>query len=99
MDELKMAVNNYLEREFGDGLEGNLAKVGIAYSTTEDGMHDIQWYADLKGLRLWLEIDGGFEYGSAFDTPEQMASYFQWASFSDFISDAECVIGALEEEV
>ena len=35
-----------------------MSHVDIAYSTTEDGEHDIQVYADLADFRLIYEVDG-----------------------------------------
>ena len=45
--------------EFGDPADySDLKKVGIAYTTTEDGRHEIQVYANLADHRTEVYLDG-----------------------------------------
>ena len=55
----KELINDYSIREFGDPADfSDPAKVGIAYTTTEDDKHEIQVYANLVDFRTEVWLDG-----------------------------------------
>ena len=54
----KDLINQYCRKEFGDPADfSDPSKVGIAYTTTEDGRHEIQVYANLTDCRTEVWID------------------------------------------
>lgn len=55
----KELINDYSIREFGDPADfSDPAKVGIAYTTTEDDKHEIQAYASLVDFQTEVWLDG-----------------------------------------
>lgn len=55
----KELINQYCLKEFGDPADfSDSEKVGIAYTTTEDGHHEIQVYANLTDFRTEVWLDG-----------------------------------------
>jgi len=55
----KELINQYCRKEFGEPADfSDPAKVGIAYTTTEDSRHEIQVYANLTDYRTEVWLDG-----------------------------------------
>lgn len=55
----KNLINEYCRKEFGDPADfSDPSRVGIAYTTTEDGRHEIQAYANLTDFRTEIWLDG-----------------------------------------
>ena len=66
-------INEYCVEEFGSkaGFQ-NLEKIGLAYTTTEDGVHEIQSYANLKGLCLETYVDNKLVEAQKFKSLDDM---------------------------
>lgn len=105
IERAKQLIAEYCVREFGEDSKpdfSDLAKVPIAFTTTEDDEHEIQVYVDLIGCSLDTYVDGepyGFEqYGSlaelnenvlegmAFD--ELVAVEDEWKRVAEIIGEA-----------
>ena len=80
-------INAYSWEEFGcDADFSDLKKVGIAYTTTEDGGHEIQVYANLKDYQIETYLDerliGTENYASLQEMNENCLPYL---SFDDLV--------------
>ena len=54
----KFEINSYCMQEFGYKADfEDLKRIGLAYTTTETGDHDIQAYADLRNHEIFTELD------------------------------------------
>lgn len=69
----KDLINKYCMEEFESMADfSNLEKVGIAYSTTEDGCHEIQVNANLKEMRLETFLNNELVITQEFKTMDEM---------------------------
>ena len=58
LEKAKRLINDFCESEYDHGCEfKDLEHVGIAYTTTEDGKHDIQIEVDLVNYKMVALID------------------------------------------
>ena len=60
LDKAKQLIDEFCEEEYGDGYGGDytdLHKVSLAYTTTEDGISEIQVDADLVDYRIIKYVD------------------------------------------
>lgn len=65
-------INDYCVYEFGHPADfSDLSKVGLAYTTTDDGMHEIQVYANLTEHCTELYYDGEKVISEKVDSLEQ----------------------------
>ena len=81
-----VAIDRYSMIEFGEHADDDDARrIPILYSTADDENdveHDVQWYADIIGREMILEIDGEGCYRTAFLLadfevyPEDVFSWF-----------------------
>lgn len=63
-DDAVRCLNDWLENEFGQGLDGSedLSRVGFAYCEMKEGLNEgdrytfEQWYADFEDLNIILEL-------------------------------------------
>lgn len=91
LDHAKQAITDFCEREnlsapnFSD-----LARVDLAYSTTEDDEHEIQVYANLLRNEIFYTVDGDIFHIDYFKDNHELAEQSIEASdFADFINKAE----------
>ena len=98
LEEAKDAIIKYCMDEFGlmfkeDVDVSDLSRIAIGYTTTGDGDHDIQWYADLKKVRLFAEIDGKEACTEEYPSLLEMARVFREEDsdyiFADLVGMAE----------
>ena len=69
----KRLINDFCESEYDHGCEFNdLGHVGIAYTTSGDGEHDIQIEVDLIRYSMTSMIDGEVAQVVQFDSLEQL---------------------------
>ena len=72
MKEAQDMIESFCEYEYGSEADfSNLVHVPLAYTTTENGRHEIQVYVNLIMIRIEIWIDGSFiwsrQYGSMRD--------------------------------
>lgn len=66
-------INAYCKKEFGSKADfSNLEKVGLANTTTEDGYHEIQSYANLKEYRIETYFNNELIVTQNFKSLEEM---------------------------
>lgn len=84
---MQIMIENFCLNEYGSGANfDNLSKIPLAYTTTEDGMHPIQVYADIENLKIQYYYDG-FIYGEElFKCEEQMMDFLSTMSFDELVS-------------
>ena len=60
LDRAKDLINEFCRTEYaGEGADfSNLSEVNLAYTETEDGLHEIQSYANLEDFRIVTMVDG-----------------------------------------
>ncbi len=79
LEEAKEYIDRFCEREYGSA-EGadytDLSGIGLAYTTTEDGQHEIQAAADLIRCRMETYVDG------------VLVEYTQYDGLADLIENA-----------
>ncbi len=79
LEEAKEYIDGFCEREYGS-LEDvdytDLSGIGLAYTTTEDGQHEIQAAADLIRCRMETYVDG------------LLVEYTQYDDLADLIENA-----------
>lgn len=60
LNRAKELINEFCRTEYaGEGSDfSNLSEVNLAYTETEDGLHEIQSYADLEQFNIVTKVDG-----------------------------------------
>lgn len=99
IDYAEKTIADFCERE---GLGGpdfsNLTHIDLAYSTTGDGEHEIQVYANFLRNEIVYLVDGSFVDSARFDSTRALAKQgIEDIEFSQFIDDAESAYEAYQE--
>lgn len=99
IDYAEKTIADFCERE---GLGGpdfsNLTHIDLAYSTTGDGEHEIQVYANFLRNEIVYLVDGSFVDSTRFDSTRALAKEgIEDVEFSQFIDDAEAAYEAYQE--
>ena len=99
IDYAEKTIADFCERE---GLGGpdfsNLTHIDLAYSTTGDGEHEIQVYANFLRNEIVYLVDGSFVDSARFDSTRALAREgIEDIEFSQFIGDAESAYEAYQE--
>lgn len=99
IDYAEKTIADFCERE---GLGGpdfsNLTHIDLAYSTTGDGEHEIQVYANFLRNEIVYLVDGSFVDSTRFDSTRALAREgIEDVEFSQFIDDAEAAYEAYQE--
>ena len=93
MEEAKRLVEDYCHREFGEDAVAdftNLAKIPIAYTTSEDDQHEIQVYLNLLDYNSETFIDGNCVWREQYENLEEMvADVLPYLDFDDLVSVSE----------
>ena len=78
LDRAKELINEFCRKEYaGEGADfSNLSEVNLAYTETEDGLHEIQSYANLEDFRIVTMVDG------------QVVRTEQYESLQDLVDNA-----------
>lgn len=90
--ERMVAMAHYLEREFGVMTDYSIApehRIDVAYSTTEDGEHDVMVLADVYGPTLEYYFDGKLVCKERMTEAEWIQSFECENLFDTLIGDAE----------
>lgn len=103
----RQAEINYAEKTIADFCEreglgkpdfSNLTHIDLAYSTTGDGEHEIQVYANFLRNEIVYLVDGSFVDSARFDSTRALAKEgIEDIEFSQFIDDAEAAYEAYQE--
>ena len=101
LDIAKEIIDEYCREEF-DNDEGadytNLSKVDVAYTTTEDGKHEIQASVNLVDYRIETLVDGKVIRTEQYDTLEDMTEKgLKNLSFDDLVYLSEEEVGRVEK--
>ena len=101
LDIAKEIIDEYCREEF-DNDEGadytNLSKVDVAYTTTEDGKHEIQASVNLVDYRIETLVDGKVIRTEQYDTLEDMTEKgLKNLSFDDLVYLSEEELGRVEK--
>lgn len=99
IDYAEKTIADFCERE---GLGGpdfsDLTHIDLAYSTTGDGEHEIQVYANFLRNEIVYLVDGSFVDSTRFDSTRALAKEgIEDIEFSQFIDDAESAYEAYQE--
>ena len=90
LDTAKRLINEYCQREFGDDADySDLSKVGLAYTTTEEGELDVQVSADLVDFRMLYEVDGELVARVQFHDLDDLNEFLEDLDFSELVAFAE----------
>ena len=90
LDTAKRLINEYCQREFGDDADySDLSKVGLAYTTTEEGELEVQVSADLVDYRMLYEVDGELVARVQFNDLDELNEFFEDLDFSELVAFAE----------
>lgn len=106
LERAKFAIAEYLAGEFGvdaddsyDEMERNPTAVGIGYTETSDGYHTLQWYADLVGMRLYLDVDGGvFTHEYKYKSMKDFVEHCRWLDFEALTNTAEEIVNEWKKD-
>lgn len=92
-------IADFCEREgLGEPDFSNLTHIDLAYSTTGDGKHEIQVYANFLRNEIVYLVDGSFVDSARFDNTRALAKEgIEDIEFSQFIDDAEAAYEAYQE--
>ena len=89
-EQAKNLINEYCNLEFDQAADfSNLSHIDLAYSTTGDGEHPIEIYADLNAFKLVYTVDGEAVQEIACKSPSELNEYLVTLSFDSLIADAE----------
>ena len=99
IDYAEKTIADFCEREgLGEPDFSNLTHIDLAYSTTGDGEHEIQVYANLLRNEIVYLVDGSFVDSARFDNTRALAKEgIEDIEFSQFIDDAEAAYEAYQE--
>ena len=101
LDIAKEIIDEYCREEFEND-EGadytNLSKVDVAYTTSEDGKHEIQASVNLVDYRIETLVDGKVIRAEQYDTLEDMTEKgLKNLSFDDLVYLSEEELGRVEK--
>ena len=99
IDYAEKTIADFCEREgLGAPDFSNLTHIDLAYSTTGDGEHEIQVYANFLRNEIVYLVDGSFVDSARFDSTRTLAKEgIEDIEFSQFIDDAESAYEAYQE--
>ena len=99
IDYAERTIADFCEREgLGEPDFSNLTHIDLAYSTTGDGEHEIQVYANFLRNEIVYLVDGSFVDSARFDNTRALAKEgIEDIEFSQFIDDAEAAYEAYQE--
>lgn len=99
IDYEEKTIADFCEREgLGEPDFSNLTHIDLAYSTTGDGEHEIQVYANFLRNEIVYLVDGSFVDSARFDNTRALAKEgIEDIEFSQFIDDAEAAYEAYQE--
>ena len=99
IDYAEKTIADFCEREgLGEPDFSNLTHIDLAYSTTGDGEHEIQVYANFLRNEIVYLVDGSFVDSARFDNTRALANEgIEDIEFSQFIDDAEAAYEAYQE--
>ena len=93
IEEAKKRINDFVSTEYDtDGADfSNLSNINVAYTTTEDGEHEIQASIDLENTSVVRKVDDSIVSITKYDTLEGFVEYLNNLDFSDltYISDRQ----------
>ena len=99
IDYAEKTIADFCEREgLGAPDFSDLTHIDLAYSTTGDGEHEIQVYANFLRNEIVYLVDGSFVDSARFDSTRALAKEgIEDVEFSQFIDDAEVAYEAYQE--
>ena len=99
IDYAEKTIADFCEREgLGEPDFSNPTHIDLAYSTTGDGEHEIQVYANFLRNEIVYLVDGSFVDSARFDSTRALArDGIEDVEFSQFIDDAEAAYEAYQE--
>lgn len=99
IDYAEKTIADFCEREgLGEPDFSDLTHIDLAYSTTGDGEHEIQVYANFLRNEIVYLVDGSFVDSARFDNTRALAKEgIEDIEFSQFIDDAEAAYEAYQE--
>lgn len=99
IDYAEKTIADFCEREgLGEPDFSNLTHIDLAYSTTGDGEHEIQVYANFLRNEIVYLVDGSFVDSARFDNTRALAKEgIEDIEFSQYIDDAEAAYEAYQE--
>ena len=99
IDYAEKTIADFCEREgLGEPDFSDLTHIDLAYSTTGDGEHEIQVYANFLRNEIVYLVDGSFVDSARFDSTRALAKDgIEDVEFSQFIDDAEAAYEAYQE--
>ena len=99
IDYAEKTIADFCEREgLGAPDYSDLTHIDLAYSTTGDGEHEIQVYANFLRNEIVYLVDGSFVDSARFDSTRALAKEgIEDVEFSQFIDDAEAAYEAYQE--
>ena len=99
IDYAEKTIADFCEREgLGAPDFSDLTHIDLAYSTTGDGEHEIQVYANFLRNEIVYLVDGSFVDSARFDSTRALAKDgIEDVEFSQFIDDAEAAYEAYQE--
>ncbi len=77
IDRAKELIDEFCRVEYGDdGADySNLSEVHLAYTETEDGLHEIQSYADLENFRIVTKVDNQIVRTEEYESLQGLIDY------------------------
>ena len=99
IDYAEKTIADFCERQgLGAPDFSDLTHIDLAYSTTGDGEHEIQVYANFLRNEIVYLLDGSFVDSARFDNTRALAKEgIEDIEFSQFIDDAEAAYEAYQE--
>lgn len=99
IDYAEKTIADFCEREgLGEPNFSDFSRIDLAYSTTGDGEHEIQVYANFLRNEIVYLVDGSFMDSARFDSTRALAREgIEDVEFSQFIDDAETAYEEYQE--
>ena len=85
IEEAKKRISDFVATEYdSEGADfSDLSNIGIAYTTTEDGLHEIQATVDLENTSIIKRVDGGVISLSKYETLADLVDALNDLDFAD----------------
>jgi len=101
LDRAKKLINEFCQKEYQHIADfDNLSKVNLAYTETEDGLHEIQSYANLEDFSIVTMVDGQVVRTEPYDSLQEMVDQgLQDMEFGDLVYVSEKKLAPFYDDI
>ena len=84
---MQIIINDFCKSEYDCEADfGDCSKIPLAYTSSEDGLHEIQVYADIEHLRIRYYYDGFIFGEELFKKDSDMIDFLKAMTFDSLVT-------------